>query len=118
MSTRLYDTDLNDSAWAWSPRTLLAARSGGRFLAQWCQEAVKASCGTEDKGGPFGNHREGSDLNFQHCCDDFQFSLEASSPFQCFLKWVGRGAYGRAGRPRAAWRSSSGPIRPMLKVEI
>src|SRR6202521_4700317 len=30
MSTRCYDTDLNDAAWAWIAPTLPAARSGGR----------------------------------------------------------------------------------------
>jgi putative transposase len=30
MSTRCYDTDLNDAAWAWIAPYLLAARSGGR----------------------------------------------------------------------------------------
>jgi putative transposase len=30
MSTRCYDTDLNDAAWAWIAPYLPAARSGGR----------------------------------------------------------------------------------------
>jgi putative transposase len=30
MSTRCYDTDLNDAAWAWIAPYQLAARSGGR----------------------------------------------------------------------------------------
>ena len=31
MSTRCYDTDLNDAAWAWITPYLPAARSGGRL---------------------------------------------------------------------------------------